>query len=591
VAVALTLYVYSDALIGQLYRETLTESAVRQAQLLAAHLPWDESGAAMDRHCAELATVLGARLTVIGGDGTVLGDSAGESALMENQIDRPEVAAALRSGTGLGLRAGDPAGTLYLAWRQTREPQRRIIRLGLSMAPVEAARDRIRAAIWTGLGVAVLLSIGPTLLLARRLSRRLTAMAEFSNAVAAGRHAPRLLVGSDDVIGRLEVNLVAMAESLKAQLEAARQEKGKLEVTLSGMVEGVLVVDRAGVIQLSNQRAARLFGAPQPLSGRPLIEVSRDPDLHELLRAAMQEEAGAAVVREIVLDAAQRQTLRVTVSPIPAADSVPAQFILVFHDITELKKLEATRRDFVANVSHELRTPLTAIRGYAETLLNGAIDNPDVSRKFVAVIERHSERLTRLTEDLLTLSDLELGRAALQRDSIALAPAVDGALDVVREKAEQRQIELRRELADDLPAVLADADRIEQVLVNLLDNAVKYTPPGGRVTIRARPANEAPPASLPHGAKPVSWVEIQVVDTGTGIPSQDLPRLTERFYRVDKARSRELGGTGLGLAIVKHIVQAHGGALRIDSELGRGTCVSVYLPVEDEAPGDVESAT
>lgn len=580
----LTLYLYSDVVVENLYLDTLAEGALREARLLALQLPWNEHGPELDRRCAELAERVGARITVIDADGTVLGDSSAQSTLLENHRERPEVRAALVGGEGRDARVSISVNQrlFYVGWRESHDGRNRVIRLALSLATVDEARARIRAAIWTGLAVAALLALVPTLLLSRRLSRRFSAMTEFSSAVAAGRTPPRLVTGSNDAIGRLEANLTTMAAVLRAQLETAQQEKGKLQATLSGMVEGVLVVDRSGVIQLANQRAIRLFGSGDDLEGRALIEVSRDPDLHALLRAAMHEEAGSALVREIVLEAANRQTLRATASPISEPGGTPRFFILVFHDITELKKLEVTRRDFVANVSHELRTPLTAVRGYAETLLNGAIDDPQVARKFVAVIERHSERLTRLTDDLLTLSDLELGRTALQRDAIDLESAVDGAVDVVHDKAEQSKITLVRELPEDLPLLNADAERLEQVLLNLLDNAVKYTPAGGRVSISAREA--APPANGGPAldAKPRRWVEIRVADTGVGIPSQDLPRLTERFYRVDKARSRELGGTGLGLAIVKHIVQAHGGVLRIDSEVGRGTCVIVYLPAADE---------
>jgi len=246
------------------------------------------------------------------------------------------------------------------------------------------------------------------------------------------------------------------------------------------------------------------------------------------------------------------------------ADTKQRRIILVFHDITAIKQLEATRRDFVANVSHEIRTPLTAIRGYAETLRMGAIDDRDRALQFLEVIERHSERLGRLTEDLLALSDLELGRAALQKAPMSIAAAIDTALDVLRDKAMQGKVELHKDISAELPPIVADPDRMVQVLVNLIDNAVKFTRPGGRVTISA-------------AAQPTQ-IELSVADTGEGVPGRDLPRLTERFYRVDQARSRELGGTGLGLAIVKHIVQAHGGSLRIESELGKGTTVHLLLP-------------
>jgi len=584
-AVAASLYAYSDAVVERLYLHTLATDAVHHAQLAGALLPWDLRGPLLDQRCAALASQLEARLTVIAADGTVIGDSEAASASLENHAERPEVRAALADGDGQAVRlsASVHRRLFYRAWRQARGDEQRIVRVALSMSTIDAARQRVRNAIWVGVLVAALAALWPTLVLTRRMSERLTRLAEFSNTVAAGGEPPALLPGDADLLGRLEENLVAMAHGLRAQLHAAREEKGKLEAVLSGMVEGVLVIDRAGTIRLANQRAERLFGLtpPERLVGQPLINVSRDPDLQDLVRTMLRGEAEKSLVREIVFERGDRETLRVTATPIAEATERPVLFILVFHDITELKKLEATRRDFVANVSHELRTPLTAIRGYAETLQGGAIGNPELASKFVGVIERHSERLGRLIDDLLTLSDLELGRTELQRTAMPLVPAVDAAIDVVRTKAVRGQVDLQRQVPADLPALYADPDRVEQVLVNLIDNAVKYTPAGGRVTVSA---TSAPPPS--NGARiPASerWVQICVADTGIGVPAQDLPRLTERFYRVDKARSRELGGTGLGLAIVKHIVQAHQGALRIESDVGRGTRVRVWLPAAESA--------
>jgi two-component system, OmpR family, phosphate regulon sensor histidine kinase PhoR len=579
-AVAASLYAYSDAVVERFYLGTLADGVLREAHLVGALLPWDERGAVLDRRCAALAAEVGARITVIAADGIVIGDSDAPSATLENHRERPEVRAALSDGDGQAVRmsASVHRDLFYRAWRQSRGDEQRIVRLAVPMATIQDARHRIRMAIWIGVVVAALAALWPALVLARRLSARVVRLADFSNAVAAGVEPPPLMPEGDDVVTHLETNLLAMAKTLRAQLHAVREEKGKLEAVLSGMVEGVLVIDRTGTIRLANHRAARIFGvdASDALVEQPLINVSRDPDLHELVRSVTRGECDRPQVREITLERATRETLRVTATAITQAHGVPDQFILVFHDITELKKLEATRRDFVANVSHELRTPLTAIRGYAETLQAGAISNPELAAKFVGVIERHSERLGRLIDDLLTLSDLELGRTELQRTTMLLDPAIDAAVDVLHEKAARGQVEIARQLPADLPPLYADSDRVEQVLVNLIDNAVKYTPPGGRVTVSARVASGADAPG--REAAPGDWIEICITDTGIGVPKGDLPRLTERFYRVDKARSRELGGTGLGLAIVKHIVQAHGGALRIESELGKGTCVHVYLP-------------
>ncbi|MCK6555781.1 cell wall metabolism sensor histidine kinase WalK [Candidatus Binatia bacterium] len=437
-----------------------------------------------------------------------------------------------------------------------------------------------------GFAVAALTAVALFLWAYVRLARRLARVAEFSAAIAAGQPPPPLTPEGDDAVSRLERSLLATANSLWTQLESAREEKSKLEAVLRGMVEGVLVIDRLGTILLSNQRAEWLFGTASThgsMVGQPLINVTRDPDIQELVREVMRGDTRRGRMREITLEGAGRENLQVTATPIDEPGGVPRLFILVFHDTTELRRLEATRRDFVANVSHELRTPLTAIRGYAETLRGGALQDTELADRFLRVIERHSERLGRLIDDLLTLSDLELGRTEIQRGPMPLVPAVDAAIEVVREKAQRGNVEIRRQVPADLPPLNADADRIEQVLVNLIDNAVKYSRPGGAVTVSAaaveQPAGPGAPAVRDVGGGP--WIEIRVADTGVGVPRQDLPRLTERFYRVDKARSRELGGTGLGLAIVKHIVQAHRGALWIESEVNKGTTVYVSLPAAD----------
>ncbi len=587
-AIAVAVYIYSDRVVEDLYVTTLSDNVLRQARLAADLLPWGLRGAVMDERCAAVAEQIAARVTVIAQDGVVLGDSDAPSANLENHGQRPEVLAAWEHGDGQAVRRSVSVNRrlMYRAWRQVRADdgrvEQRIVRLSVSMRVIDQARRRIRAAIWGGIGIAAIAALWPALLLSRRLTRRVSRLTDFSTAITRGTSPPMLMPERDDIVGQLEANVAAMANSLQTQLRAARAEQTKLEGILSGMVEGVLVVDDAGTIQLANERAQRLF-ARWPMAtivGHPLIDVSRDPDLQQLVREVTRGD-GDRLVREITLAGdGSSETLHVTATPTTAADGRTQLFILVFHDITALKRLEATRRDFVANVSHELRTPLTAIRGYAETLREGALNDTEQARKFLEIIERHSERLSRLTEDLLTLSDLEFKHTPIRCVPMPLARALDAAVDVVREKAEQAQVEIRCELPPELPLLDADPDRIEQVLVNLIDNAVKFSGPGGRVTVSAHVAEPPPrkdkaPAPETAGA----WVAICVADTGTGIPQHHLSRLTERFYRVDQARSRELGGTGLGLAIVKHIVQGHGGALHIESEIGRGTRVYVYLPV------------
>jgi two-component system phosphate regulon sensor histidine kinase PhoR len=588
-AVAVTVAVYADRALEGQHLQTLGEEVLRAAQLAGNALPWDLRDAEFDRRCQQLAQESNARVTVIQLDGTVLCDSQAVSATMENHLYRPEVQEALALGNGKSIRRSATVGQqlFYRAYVQHSGNETRVVRLAVPVAEVTTAQRRIRYILLLSLIVAGALGAWPAVRLSQWLSDRIDALVRFSQAVAADEQPPPLATERRDQLGRLETNLAIMGRAVAARLRATREEEQKLRAVLAGMVEGVVVINEHGALVLLNDRAREIFGLfpAQDYSGHRLVEICRDPELQHLVRDTIRTPAAAPLAREISIAGETQRVLAVNAAPVHG-DSGPQGYVLVFHEITELKRLEAVRRDFVANVSHELRTPLTAIRGYAETLLSGALDDPENARKFLAVIERNSERLTRLIDDLLILSDLELGRTELQRTAVPVKAAIEAAFEVVAVKARRGGVTLRRQDCTEVSPINGDGDRVEQVLVNLIDNAVKYTPNGGSVTVTARGLTNGERDN--DAAKPRSgeYVEIAVRDTGIGIPSQDLPRLTERFYRVDKARSRELGGTGLGLAIVKHIVQAHGGWMRIESELGKGTTVRVALPARKPVSSD-----
>ncbi len=550
--------------------ETLGERLLAEARLAGEALPWT-AGAPLDAACTQLAADLGVRLTVIAADGRVLGESARSSESLENHGDRPEVRAALKNGQGRAVRQSGTIGVLllYTAWRETRGDAVRVVRTALPLTAVAGNVAHLRRLLVIGLLAAMLLGLATSLVLSRRVLRRIQRLVGFARAVAGGAPAPYLAPERRDDLGVLEAQLAEMAREVTATIAALRVERERLEAILRGMVEGVLVTDLVGRVALMNERARELLGLPagHDGAGRPLVEVARQPQVSEMLR----ELAGGETVvsRDLTLEGAERTTLQVNGALLCGPDGQPFGYVLVLHDVTELRRLEVVRRDFVANVSHELRTPLTAIKGYAETLLGSAGDDREARRRFLSVIDRHSERLGRLIDDLLTLSDLELGRTPLRLGTVAVGPAVEDVLQILSDTAKRVGVELGARVDPTSPALEADADRFRQVLINLVDNAIKYTPGGGRVSVRAVAA---------RGAEHHGMVEIAVEDTGVGIPAQDLPRLTERFFRVDKGRSRALGGTGLGLAIVKHIVQAHGGELGITSAVGRGTTVRVLWP-------------
>ena len=404
------------------------------------------------------------------------------------------------------------------------------------------------------------------LALAGRAQRRLERLTRSAQSLAGGVAVPYLAPERADALGALEGHFADMARGVATTIAELRLEQERMEAILRGMVEGVVVTDLSMRVVLLNARARELLGirATGDEVGRPLVELVRDPALQESAREL--REGVPVVSQDVMLGGRGGRMLQLNAARLTGADGRAFGFVLVLHDVTELRRLEVIRRDFVANVSHELRTPLTAIKGYAETLLGPAGDDRETARRFLAVIDRHSERLGRLTDDLLTLADLELGRTPLHLAAVDLEPTVEDVIQILDERAARTDVHLTADVDPDTPPVLADGDRLRQVLINLNDNAIKFTPAGGRVTVRAAP-----------GTRP-DLVEIAVQDSGIGIPAQDLPRLTERFFRVDKARSRALGGTGLGLAIVKHLIQAHGGTLDIASSVGQGTTVRVVLP-------------
>src|SRR5262245_10291334 len=548
--------------------DAIASRLVGETRLLGDAIPWDDAPRLEDA-CTSLAADLGLRVTVLGADGWVQCDSGRAGGTSASISDLPEVRAALAAGTGTAVRADGQGGepVAYAAARQSRDGATRVVRTALELG---ATRDTVSEARWllaAGLLAAALLAAGVAL--ARRMLRRLQRLVEFASKLAVGEAPPYLAPERPDDLGVLEAQLGEMARRIGGTIGELRVERERLEAILRGMVEGVLVTDLTGGVVLLNARARELLALPPDASprGRPLVELSRDPALGDLMRELA---AGAGIAsRDVTLSAGTGPTLQVNAARLRGADGEAFGFVLVLHDVTELRRLEVIRRDFVANVSHELRTPLTAIKGYAETLLGSAGDDRETARRFLAVIDRHSERLGRLINDLLTLSDLELGRTPMRLNAVPVASAVDDVLQIFAEPVAHAGVRVEANVGPGLPPVHADGDRLRQVLINLVDNAIKYTPAGGRVMVHGLPAS---------GTEHAGMVEIAIEDSGIGIPAQDLPRLTERFFRVDKARSRELGGTGLGLAIVKHIVQAHGGSLAISSALGQGTTVRVFFP-------------
>jgi len=414
--------------------------------------------------------------------------------------------------------------------------------------------------------LALVLALGPAFALSYPLSRRLgRSLREMTVAVkdlARGHLDRRIRITGRDDLGNLAEALNQMAAGLEASIEEIKEDRTRLTAILAGMVEGVIVLDRQGRILVINAAMERMFELRGGLViGKPSIEVLRHRRLNEFIQKTLKASADRSI--EIVIQTPEERVFNVQASAAGGTAAGGLGAVFVFHDVTELKRLERVRRDFVTNVTHELRTPLTSIKGYLEALLDGAKDDPQKCQQFLEVVQRHADQLNNLITDLLDLSRIESGQYEWKRKRIDPGDLVEKAVAMVRPIGEKKHQRLTVSPAGALPPILGDPDKLTQVLINLLENAVKYTPEGGRITIEAKAFEDE--------------IEISVRDTGIGIPSKDLPRIFERFYRVDRARSREVGGTGLGLSIVKHIVEAHGGIVRVDSEIGKGSKFTVVL--------------
>jgi two-component system, OmpR family, phosphate regulon sensor histidine kinase PhoR len=509
----------------------------------------------------------GARVTVIAADGTVLADSQSDPRTMENHAGRPEVAQAMAEGRGRSIRHSATVNRelLYYAVRQPSAAGRSIV---LRFAEPEETVGEVLGPFRKSLGLAslaiLLVASGLILLVSMNFSERIEKLTAFSQRVAEGDFRPQASDGTGDALDRLSHSLNQTAARLDRTIHTLTEERNLSSAILGSMVEGVLVVNGAERVVFANQSFAEILGLkvpPQPGSG--LVEVVRQTELIEAARRVLAGEP--RVEAEIVTGTLRQHFFAATVASVRAAETNGA--VIVLHDITDLRKLERVRRDFVANVSHEFRTPLTAIQGFAETLLAGAMNDPQNRERFLGIIVEHSRRLARLTEDLLMLSKMDADRLELETRRIPVGPFVESCIETSTPRAKDKDLNLLVNLAERVPDIAGDRRRLTEVLQNLLDNAIQYTPAGGQIMVSAGPKN--------------GEVIFTVSDTGIGIPQADQPRIFERFYRVDVARSREVGGTGLGLSIAKHLIENHGGKIWVESEVGRGSQFHFSVPIFD----------
>jgi two-component system, OmpR family, phosphate regulon sensor histidine kinase PhoR len=513
----------------------------------------------------QLATESGLRITLIARDGTVIADSdvpSSEISQMENHAGRPEVRQALSRGEGTAVRLSETTGEDYVyAAGVVADPGGRtyVLRVADPLEQLPALRRHMAAA--TGLAtLAAGLSIVITALwINRRVFAPLYRLIRGAGDLASGR-ASRVEVPEEKELAALALALNRLAATAEAQFAAVRNERDHLMAILSSMSEGVLVVDGDGRALLVNPAFRRLFDLAGEVAGRPVLEIIRHPDLARVIEDTLR--LGEAQGGQIELRSPDRRTLLLASAALAGGERGA---VLVTRDTTELTRVADMRRDFVANVSHELKTPLAAIRGYAETLQDGALEEPATARRFTDRILSQCRRLQALLDDLLTLSRLDGVALPPEREPVDLREVVHRAVEVLSTAAREKQVRVDVEESA-IPPVPGDPDSLERLVLNLLDNALKYNRPGGSVILRL--SQDGPDVLL------------EVCDTGIGIPPDSIPRIFERFYRVDKGRAREEGGTGLGLAIVKHVAQAHGGQVDVESHAGRGTTFRVRLPLE-----------
>jgi two-component system phosphate regulon sensor histidine kinase PhoR len=422
------------------------------------------------------------------------------------------------------------------------------------------AGSNVRLILWTGGSVLLALSAVSVWLYVRHLSWRVRQLEQFSLRMAEQDFRSLPKDERADELAGLAQALGDVATQYDRTIRLLAEERERSATILRSMVEGVAVIEPKQKIAFCNDAFCQALGLKGlPCAGRLLVEVTRQSGLLELVQQAL--DTRRTVSGETEMGTTPPRVFSMTAAPLTGANT---GVVLVLHDITELRKLERMRRDFVANVSHEFKTPLTAIQGFAETLLGGALEDAKNSHRFLEIIRDHAVRLSRVTDDLLKLSSIEAGKLELQMRPVAVAELVQACLETERIKAEQRQLGLAAECPKGLPLLQGDPARLREALLNLLDNAIQYTPRGGKVMVRASASN--------------GQVTIAVSDTGIGIPKKEQQRIFERFYRVDDARSREVGGTGLGLSITRHLVEAHGGRIEVASEIGRGSTFSLIFP-------------
>ena len=568
-AFMLGLGIYLSGVIRQTYTADLEQRLTDAARLISDSA--SPALAAQDTQqlnalARRYADLVGMRVTVIAPDGTVLGESDEDWAQMDNHLDRPEIAQALENGTGTSTRFSHTVGQqmLYVAVRVIPVDQvLGVVRLALPLQQVEANVSHLQRIILYATLLSAALVILLAALVAAYTTRPLRSLTKgVEKAMNAGFRDPewgeQLMPLSIDEVGKLARAFKRLGIQIQAQLDALETEREKLTCVLQEMTDGVLIVDDQGQVQMLNRAAQTMFEVPPGnFGGGSLIETLRNHQVYELWQHCLKTGETQSSILEI---GEKRLWLQCIATPMSQAHL--GNVLILMQNITRLRYADTVRRDFISNISHELRTPLASLKALTETLQEGALDDPPAARRFLTRMETEVDALSHMVSELLELARIESGQVPLQLKAVRPIDMLLPAVERLRLQAERGGLSLEIDCPESLPLVLADQTRLEQVLVNLLHNAIKFTPSGGKITLRA--------------GEQADMVVFSVQDTGQGISEADLPRIFERFYKTDQARSG--GGTGLGLSIARHLVEAHGGKLWAESIEGQGSTFSFSVP-------------
>jgi two-component system phosphate regulon sensor histidine kinase PhoR len=542
-----------DNLRSQLENEARITAEASLPGLLSPDEPSD-----LDALAKKIGAETETRITIVALNGTVLGDSEEDPSTMENHATRPEIVEALATGIGESTRYSTTLEQemMYVAVPISyQNATLGVARVSLPLTEVESLVQRVTVSIITATAVAALLVVLAAWVIGRVTTRPIRRLTVASKSIASGQLGQKIPIQAKDEVGELTHAFNEMSAKTKELVETISEDRAKLATILDNMTDGVIMTDIEGNISVANRAAEKLLSVKEARN-KPLIEAVRDHEVDELLKLCLRISKIQSTQYESSIS---KRYLRAVAIPIARSG-----VLLLFQDLTEVRSLQTTRRELIGNISHEFRTPLAGIKAMVETLQDGAVDDKEVARDFLARIDNETDRLTHLVAELTELSRIETGKAELRKESVNLNQLADEVIAQLSPQAERQRVSITREFAADLPSVLADKDRVRQVIANLVHNAIKFTPAGGRITIASR--------ALEGSAV------VDIADTGIGIPKTDLPRVFQRFYKGDKARAGE--GTGMGLAIAKHVVEAHGGTIWVESEEGKGSTFSFRLPLK-----------